>query len=142
MYFILFLLLLWVSYHHSHNHLDGQIGATKSRRGATRVISNDCLNSGVQSRAEQEKANNHHENVDDGHYRPAHAVEEAALVHLPVGDGEEDEAEEGVEGRTEQGQEVTHAGDDLREDEGDDPDTGHGGNPSSPSEGRVAVSVS
>ena len=80
--------------------------------------------------------------MDHSHDGSACAGEQLTLVQLPVRDGEEDEPEERVERGTQQGEEVAHAGYDLGEDEGDDPDTGHHGGPDTPSDDGVAVGVS
>ena len=80
--------------------------------------------------------------MNDRHDRPSNTVEEPALVQLIVCNSEEDEAEEGVESCTQERQEVTHAWNDLSEDEGDEPDDGHHCEPYTPSDDGVAVAVS
>ena len=122
--------------------LDGQIGTTESWSSTTRVIADDGFNGSVKSRTEQEQADHHYKDVNDGHNRPARAGEQLALVKLPVRDGEVDESEEGVEGGSEKGEEISHARHNLGEDESDGPDANHDAGPSTPSDDCVAVCVS
>ena len=61
---------------------------------------------------------------------------------MPVSDSEEDETEEGVEGSTKKGKEISHARNDLRKDESNNPDTSYNRNPNTPSDDGVAVCVS
>lgn len=61
---------------------------------------------------------------------------------MPIGNGEEDEAEEGVEGGAEKGQEITHTGHDLGEDERDGPNASHHSRPNTPADDGVAVAMS
>jgi len=121
---------------------DSQVGTTKSWSSATRVISDDSLNSGVKSWTEQEQSAYHYKDVNDSHYRPAHAGKQFSLVKLPVRDSEVDETEEGIEGRTKKGEEISHARNNLGEDESDSPDSGHDRNPNTPSNDGVAVRMS
>lgn len=79
--------------------------------------------------------------MNNGHEGSVGAGEVVALVQVIVGNGEEDEAEKRVESRSQQGQEVTHARNDLGEHKGDDPDAGHDGDPGTPADNRVAVRV-
>ena len=79
--------------------------------------------------------------MDEGHDGPPCAGEQPALVKLPVRDGEEDEPEEGIEGRAEKGQEISHARHDFGEDERDGPDARHDQRPDAPSDDGVAVRV-
>lgn len=71
-----------------------QVLAAERRSGRARVIRHDSLNSSVQTRTEQEKTTEHDEDVNDSHNRAADRVEKVALIQLPVGNSEEDEAEE------------------------------------------------
>jgi hypothetical protein len=80
--------------------------------------------------------------VNNSHNRPARAGEILPLEKMPVSDSEEDETEEGVEGSTKKGEEISHARNDLSEDESDNPDTSHNRNPNTPSDDGVAVCVS
>lgn len=80
--------------------------------------------------------------MNNSHNRPARAGKQLSLVKLPVSDSEEDETEEGVEGGTKKGEEISHARNDLREDESDNPDTSHSHSPNTPSNDGIAVCVS
>lgn len=79
--------------------------------------------------------------MDNSHDASGSAAEQLATVHLPVRHSEENKSEEGVEGSTQQTQEVAHAGNNLRKDEGDGPDTCHDGNPDSPADDSVGMGV-
>lgn len=121
--------------------LDRQVLARERRTSATRVIRNDGLDSSIQPRSQQEKSANHDKDMDDSHDASRSAAEQLSTVHLPVRHSEENESEEGVEGSTQQTQEVTHAGNNLGKDKGDGPDTCHDGDPGSPTDDRVGMGV-
>lgn len=61
---------------------------------------------------------------------------------MPVRHREEDEAKEGVEGGTKEGEEISHAWNDLGEDKSNNPDASHNRNPNAPSDNGVAVCMS
>lgn len=74
-------------------------------------------------------------------HHPHRSLKKLSLVQLPIGDGEIDEAKEGIEGGAEEREEITHGGDYLCENEADEPDYGHDCCPDAPAEDGVAVCV-
>ena len=63
--------------------------------------------------------------MNDGVNGSASPREQIAPVHVVVGDREENEAEEAVEHRAEEGKEISHAWNDFAEDKGQHPDKYH-----------------
>lgn len=79
--------------------------------------------------------------MNDSQHRPECAGKQVHFIPLVVCNSEEDEAEERVEGRSEEGKEISHAWHDLGEDECDGPDTDHDRSPNAPADDRAAVCV-
>ena len=73
--------------------------------------------------------------------RPERAREELPSIELPVRNSKVDEAKERVERRSEERQEISHAGDDFGEYERDGPDTRYHGGPDTPAYHGVAMCV-
>ena len=134
----------WSKIFQPFNHmlpLDSQIGATESRSSATRVISDDSFNRGVESGTKHKQPTKQYKDVSNRINGPEQAIKIPSPVKLPICDRKEDETEEGVEGGAKKGEEIPHARNDFREDESDSPDTGHNQSPNTPSDDRVTVCV-
>lgn len=127
---------------HIVQRLDGQVRTAECWRDLSRVIRDDSLNSSIKTGSKQEQPNKQDDNVDDRPDGSECTSEELTLVHAVVCDGKEDEAKEAVEGGSKNGQEVTHAWDNLTEDEADAPDGGDDQDPDTPAEDGMAVCVS
>ena len=124
------------------SHLNRQILTRKRRSRPPRIIGNNRLDSRIQPRTQQEQSHEHDNHMNDSHDAPLEPPEQITTVELEVRDGEEDEAEEGIEGRAEQGQEIPHRRHDLGEDESHEPDAGHDPHPDAPPDHGVGVRVS
>jgi hypothetical protein len=121
--------------------LNRQIGTSKRRASAASIISHDSLHSSIQPRPQQEKSTNHNKDMNNSHDTPLGTSKQLSAVHLPVRHSKKDESEEGIKCCSKQGQEISHAGNDLGKDESDKPDCCHNGHPYSPSDDGVGVSM-
>lgn len=136
----------WLTSHHPQRHTDTQsrysnrqIRTSERRTSATAVIVNYGLHSSIQPRSQKEQATNHDKHMNNSHDASSSTSKQLATVQLPVRNSKEDEAKEGVESGAEEGQEIAHAGDDLGEDEGHEPDASHDCNPHAPTDNSVTV---
>lgn len=120
---------------------NSHVSTAKRRLDRAGIIILNRLNRGVETRSEQEQTARHDEDMRHRLHAPGSAVEQATLVELPVCNREENEAEERVERRAEQGEEITHGGNDLGEDETDEPNDADDDDPDGPSDECVAVRV-
>ncbi len=75
------------------------------------------------------------------HRRPNPPEQSRPLIQLPIRHRKEDKPEKAIKSRAKQRQEIPHTGYDFSEDEGDEPNNGHGGDPHAPPENCVAVRV-
>jgi len=76
------------------------------------------------------------------HHRRANPPKQPSpLIQLPIRHREKDKPKETIKSRAKQRQEIPHTRNDFGEDEGNEPDNGHGGDPHPPPENRVAVRV-
>jgi hypothetical protein len=121
--------------------LDSQISAAESGSSTPRIISDDRHNSSIQARTQQKQPSSHDEDVNQSHNGSLRTTKQIPPVQMPICDSEIDEAEEGIESSTKKGQEITHARNDLGEDESNGPDACHHAGPDAPTDGRVAVGV-
>lgn len=122
--------------------LDRQISTAESWSGSSGIIRNNSLNCSIQPWTQQEQATEQDKDVSDSHDRPVRALPQFAFIQLVIRNSEENEAEERVERGAQERKEITHAGDNLGENESNGPDASHDSSPNAPSDNRVGVRVS
>jgi hypothetical protein len=121
--------------------LNRQVRTSKRRTSAASIISHDSLHSSIQPRPQQEKSTNHNKDMNNSHDTSLGTSEKLSTVHLPIRQGKEDEPEEGIKCCSQQGQEISHTGDDLGKDESEEPEYCHDRYPYSPSNDGVGMGV-
>lgn len=123
------------------------MASERSSESARVVSCDDAIDRRISARTKEQEANANQENVEhraEPAFEAAHFVEVGSVVgfaHAQVGHAPEDEAEEGVEERAHQGQQVAEEGDDFGDDEGEGPQAGEDAAPAYPAERGVRGQV-